>query len=342
VIAHIDFKASERVRAAIAGIGRTEDVRFSPDNRLLAIAGYGRNRCLILRIAIERGPGGPEISIGDHVELTSPSIGEVHGVDFIDNETIVVANRDGLVAIFRLPRGEFGGRHMPVVAVREISGSHACKIETPGSVAVKRDRSGLLSLLVCNNFTNRVTRHVLGPPSYRSWRSQVLLTRGLDIPDGIAFSHDGRWIAVSSHNTNDIKMFHARRQLGPEREPDGILRDANFPHGLRFTADGLNLLATDAGGPVVNVYSTQTDWRGSRAPSQRLVVLDDETFVRGRTIHQEGGLPNPQEGGPKGIDIDRSGHVVALTCEEMPLAFFPLAAMLARQPRTAVEQAIDA
>ena len=342
MIAHIDFKASERVRAAIAAIGRTEDVRFSPDNRLLAIAGYGRNRCLILRIAVERGSGGPQISIDDHVELASPSIGEVHGLDFIDNQTIVVADRDGLVAIFRLPLGDFGGRQMTVAAVREISGSRSCRLDTPGSVAVRRERSGLLSLMVCNNFSHRVTRHLLGPPSYRAWRNEVALTRGLEIPDGIAFSHDGRWIAVSSHNTNDIKIFDAGKRLGPGREPDGVLCDANYPHGLRFTADGLHLLATDAGGPIVNVYGTQTDWRGSRAPLRRLVVLDDETFVRGRTIHQEGGLPNPQEGGPKGIDIDRSGNVVALTCEEMPLAFFPLAAMLAGEPKAAVEQAIDA
>ncbi len=33
------------------------------------------------------------------------------------------------------------------------------------------------------------------------------------------------------------------------------------------------------------------------------------------------------EGGPKGLDIDRSGNVVAITCEEQALAFFALAAL---------------
>ena len=36
--AGINFKASAAVRAALSAIGRTEDLRFSPDNRLLAIA----------------------------------------------------------------------------------------------------------------------------------------------------------------------------------------------------------------------------------------------------------------------------------------------------------------
>jgi len=46
-------------------------------------------------------------------------------------------------------------------------------------------------------------------------------------------------------------------------------------------------------------------------------VLDDDTFNRGRA--------NPQEGGPKGLDLDRSGKVMAVTCEEQALAFFSLA-----------------
>ncbi|UVK57266.1 hypothetical protein DBIPINDM_003762 [Mesorhizobium sp. AR02] len=44
MIPAIAFTASEGVRAALSAIGRTEDLRFSPDNRLLAIAGYARKR----------------------------------------------------------------------------------------------------------------------------------------------------------------------------------------------------------------------------------------------------------------------------------------------------------
>lgn len=60
-IPSIDVKGSETVRAALSAIGRTEDLRFSPDNRLLAIAAFARKRCLILRIDVEMGSGGPGV-----------------------------------------------------------------------------------------------------------------------------------------------------------------------------------------------------------------------------------------------------------------------------------------
>ena len=44
--------------------------------------------------------------------------------------------------------------------------------------------------------------------------------------------------------------------------------------------------------------------------------MDDATFLRGRY--------NPEEGGPKGIDVDRDMSVLATTCEHQPLAFFDL------------------
>ncbi len=51
----IDYKASDEIRAAIAELGRTEDVQFSPDNRRLAIAGMNEKKILVLDIWIERG-----------------------------------------------------------------------------------------------------------------------------------------------------------------------------------------------------------------------------------------------------------------------------------------------
>ena len=37
----VDFRAGDRARAIVASLGRTEDVRFSPSNRRLAIAAAG-------------------------------------------------------------------------------------------------------------------------------------------------------------------------------------------------------------------------------------------------------------------------------------------------------------
>jgi hypothetical protein len=53
--------------------------------------------------------------------------------------------------------------------------------------------------------------------------------------------------------------------------------------------------------------------------------MDDETFLRGRH--------NRREGGPKGIDVDPSTDVIAVTSECQPLAFFDLGAALERRER---------
>ncbi|PDQ20487.1 hypothetical protein CN311_13880 [Mesorhizobium sanjuanii] len=327
VTPRIDFKASQAVRAALSAIGRTEDLRFSPDNRLLAIAGFARKRCLVLRIDIESAPSGPQVTVHDFMELRSAGIGEIHGLDFIDDRTLVVANRDGLIAIFALPSGDPAGRQCEIAPIRQIKGGLFCKLKTPGSVAVRHESWGRVSLLVCNNYRNRVTRHVVNRWwGYRASKNQLLLKHGLDIPDGIALSHDCQWVAVSSHGTKDVKIYSMSTSPGPDTEPAGILQNANYPHGLRFTGNDRQILVADAGSPMLHVYDGDTGWSGCRTPSRSIAVLDDETFTRGRA--------SVEEGGPKGLDIDRSNSVVATTCEEQTLAFFPLVSITGR-PATA-------
>lgn len=324
MIAQIDFQTTEPVRTALAAVGRTEDLRFSPDNRLLVLAGFSRNRCLILRIHVELTAAGPRVAADDFMEVTSDSIGAVHGVDFIDDKTMAIANRDGLVAIIEVPSGELAGRSCQVDARRQVRGGLFSKLKSPGSVAVQHEPNGQVSLLVCNNYIHQVTRHVIDPRSrYRVRKNQILLKRGLNIPDGIALSHDGQWIAVSSHGTHDIKIFATSGPLGPDAEPVGILQNANYPHGLRFTPDDRHILVADAGAPLIHVYDQGGGWAGPRDPARSVVVLDDKTFLRGHT--------NIEEGGPKGLDIDRSNNVVAVTCEERALAFFSLASFTVNQ-----------
>ena len=52
--------------------------------------------------------------------------------------------------------------------------------------------------------------------------------------------------------------------------------------------------------------------------------MSEAVFARGHH--------NPQEGGPKGIDIDRSYTVLAASSEAQPLAFFDLDSLLAQAP----------
>lgn len=318
----IEVIASDDVREVLASLGRTEDVKFSPDNRRLAIAGFSKNKCIIVDFQFEISPTHRKVLLNDFVEITSPCLQEPHGISFIDQETLIVANRSGEVSILKLPPSGVGGKTFAISALRTIRGSPFHRLKSPGSVSVAPCGHGLYEVLVCNNYVNRVTRHVLdGRAHFRIKRNEILLSKGLDIPDGVAVNRDRRWIAISNHNTHSVLLFENTRQLSRHSEPAGILRNVNFPHGLRFTPDDNFILVADAGGAFVHVYAKKGGgWHGIHDPITSLRVMGTETFLRGRY--------NPMEGGPKGIDIDNEMNVLVTTSEHQPLAFFDLPEVL--------------
>lgn len=325
VTSRLAFQATAAVTAAISALGRSEDLRFSPGNGLLAIAGTKRDRCLVLRVKIEDGAGGLRVSADDFLTLGSAGLRYPHGLDFIDDETLVFANRQGFVSIIRLPNGELGGRHCDGQEAKIIRGSLLARVKTPGSVAARPEANGLVSLLVCNNYSHRVTQHVVDPRAgYRLMESKVLFRRALKVPDGVALSHNGSWTAISSHDTHEVKLFATAGEESRQAEAAGTLKGVDCPHGLRFTNDDRHLLVADAAAPVIHVFRRQTGWDGNHDVTRSAVVLDEETYLRGRH--------NPEEGGPKGIDIDRTGRVVAITCQEEPLAFFALREIIGECP----------
>jgi hypothetical protein len=61
--------------------------------------------------------------------------------------------------------------------------------------------------------------------------------------------------------------------------------------------------------------------------------MDQERFIRGRH--------SPQEGGPKGLDIEASSGILAVTCKSLPLAFFDTRAMLDVGGLDADERALE-
>src|SRR5258706_476577 len=105
----LEYSAPENVRDVIAALGRTEAAKFSPNNCRLAVTSFSRNRVAIFDLCIAASPDGRKISITDAAEISSAYLKQPHGVDFIDDERIVVANRGGDTTIFELPSG--GGSH---------------------------------------------------------------------------------------------------------------------------------------------------------------------------------------------------------------------------------------
>ena len=101
----IPYAAPQTVIDAVASLGRTEDVRFSPSNRRLAVASFLRDRVVVFDIDITSSSGSTAVALTGGVALSSPAMRWPHGVDFIDDDTLIVTSRRRGVTLFTLPSG---------------------------------------------------------------------------------------------------------------------------------------------------------------------------------------------------------------------------------------------
>lgn len=322
-VAQLEIETTPSAEAALVRLGRTEDIRLSPDGRHLAVLGFHTDLCTIFGVQIDHSRAIPRIRLTSASEIRSAAISQPHGVDFINDRTIVLANRGGGVDIYRLPP-EFS-RHevldlMPIRRIRRANWRRSFRLA--GSVCFSNGPRGRAELLVCDNAKHTVTRHRIGAGGSWALLGRQLVREGLDIPDGVTMSPDGRWMAVSNHIHHEVFFYDRLRKLGPTSKPDGVARGTEYPHGLRFSPDGESLVVADAGQPFVSLYvAPDGNWSGEREAMRRLRVMDDQTFIKGRN--------NPKEGGPKGLEIDSSGTVLLLTSDCQRLAAFHIPTVFA-------------
>lgn len=318
----IDYRAPQQVTDVISSLGRTEDLKFSPNNKLLAIVGFAKNKITICNINIDKSAGDTEITLTDAFELYSDQLNEPHGVDFLDEETIIVTNRGGNAIFLKLPADKSNGNIFNLAPLEIIRSDETGLLHGPSAASIFRIDQKLCEVLICNNYSDQVTRHLVDlTVGCVAKSNQILLKKWLFTPDGVCLSGDGRWIAISNYNRRSVFLYEYTSSLNSSSEPDGILRCVSYPHGVQFTSDGRFLLVADGGAPYVHVYrKINSTWRGVHNPIRSFRVMNDEDFIRGRS--------NPQEGGPKGIDVDNAMNVFAVTCEHRPLVFFDLKAML--------------
>ncbi len=320
--AGVPFRASNSCAEALAKVGRTEDIRVSPDGARLALVGFERNVCLFMRIAVEAGT----IVLDDPLILHSRNFAVPHGMAFVGEGHFVVANREGKVSLHRLPGETVGVVEADAPAVLRLEHAGLLReIDTPGSVIARHRGGDRYELIVANNFSHRVTRHTLrlGPPP-RAGRGALMIGAGLDIPDGLALSPDGKWLAVSNHSTHEVLLYRMpiRRPL-PRRRPDIRLGGCGYPHGLAFSPDGRFLLVADGGAPLVHVFQAAEaggDWRDCPSPDRSVCCLDSATYLAGRD--------NPKEGGPKGLEILQAHDLLLLSNEMRPFSAFRLSRVL--------------
>jgi hypothetical protein len=311
----IAFVPSDGVKAALAGLGRTEDVQFSPDDSRLAIAGFKNSKILLLDVKVKTAKGRILITCEDWLEITSPGFNYPHGLFWIDSSTLIVANRGGEAPILKIPPEKPESRIAEITPMETIRRGRDL-LRSPGSVSVSRIGPDLHDVVICNNYANNVSRHLLDARDGFAPRGSCrLLAKELDVPDGIGHSHSGEWLAVSNHHKNAVFIYRNDNSLDEDSEPIGKLRGMSYPHGLRFSRDDRHIFVADAGAPLVHVYRMDhRRWSGKHFPVHGLRVMDNETFIRGQT--------NPQEGGPKGLDLTDDDRILVASCEVEPIVFF--------------------
>jgi hypothetical protein len=99
----IGFDAPTAVRDALATMGRTEDVRLAPSGRRLAFACFANEGIAVADIEIHISASGPVIAVTSFHQHSPTALRQPHGIDFVDDDTLLVADRAGMVAAFRLP-----------------------------------------------------------------------------------------------------------------------------------------------------------------------------------------------------------------------------------------------
>lgn len=317
--AEVSYCISAPIRQALNRIGRTEDAQFSPSGRRVAIAGFGKQRILVLELTHELTDTTACVTFDGALEFASDALSRPHGLFWLDEEVLFVANRCGEVAIFAVP-SDSSLASITLEPIRTL-GAEAF-IDSPGSVSAATIAPGIVELLVCNNYVHRITRHLLDRQAdFEPIASEVLLKSGLEVPDGIAQSTSGRWIAVSNHNKNSVFVYRNDGTLDRASAPSGILRGVGFPHGIRFSPDESSILVADAGSPFIHVFECKDgDWSGEHNCSQKLEAVGPEDFERGHYSRDEGG--------PKGIDLTENGRLLITSCEERPLAILDVRPIL--------------
>jgi len=302
---------------------RTEDIRFSPSGRLLAIA----SATTIILLQID--PAARPIRVLKATTVDYPGMAFVHGIDFISDALLVVADREAWVTFHQIPPAEIwepamvlpsvhemGSAWFGEKALRRLSGDRIVRCG-PGSVRIA---DGTFYVATINR--NTVTRHAysVSEESISTGEAELVAQDAIEIPDGIALTRTGDLLAVSNSAFSKIFVYNtATRNL------QCVLRDPrmNNAHGLCFDASGSTLYAVDAGQPFLYGFHSRDGWKTSvHAAACMFSAFEQQNFA----LAKQGIPPQIQtiEGGLKGIDIDPTGHILAVTARRQTLRFFDI------------------
>ena len=323
--ARIDYQASPEIHEVIARISRTEDVRLSPDNRRLVVVDFIANRIFLFTLRIDTDGESPRIEFLETCILTSSSFAQPHGLAFLGNDCLAVANRAGDVCLYRLPAIGACPAELDLRPVARINGQGMllAKVKTPGSLDSYHLGGDRYRILVCNNHWHFISAHTVYLGRHPRIRNEGLLIQAaLKLPDGISLSPDASLIVISNHVDGEVLIYRNTPDLDTHTRPVAVLKGIVCPHGLRFDGND-RVIVADASSQYLLVYEARDGrWQPEQYPDRWLKLLDDDTFYDGRYDTREGGI--------KGLDMDVTGRVLVTTHRLGVLGFYDLRRLLAR------------
>jgi hypothetical protein len=301
---------------------RSEDVRFSPSGQRLAVI-TSQAKLLLFAIDANARPVTAQLL----TTMASADLRAAHGVDWIDEDTLVVANRAAGLAFFKIPRSNQWAAESKIAAVSIVQSSwFGAPDEKRQLNAMRKVATGPGSARIHDgyvyagcNMSNTVTRHrILAGPTCDD--GELVAQEGINIPDSAIVSPDGVWLAVADHYNHRVLIF----RLG-EKSPCGALTDPRLkhPHGIAINPSGTVIVAADAGGRGIFAFHARDGlWNVHQTEAFMIDGVTEAVYARVQSEVAE--QARDVEGGAKGIDISKDGRVVVSTCRGQTLRFFEL------------------
>ena len=264
----------------VSKIGRCEAVHVSPDSNKVAYASFDMNKIVVFDI--NAGENGVVVErccfLGPH--LKSP-----HDFTWIDDDSIAVANRNGPAVIFSVSNDE---RAKVVFEMSETN-------------SVTSFRRGDLTRLVFCRTDNSLECCDINNEWELVSKGELCRAGSFKVPDGVAISPSGRFLAVTSALSNEIFLCDPDGEVQPIK-----IGSSERPHGVCFLSDDL-ILSTGGGDPFLYCWGVDGSFKF------KFKALSKEQYsLRGSDI----------EGGVKGICFCPSLQLLFLTCPNAPFLIY--------------------
>jgi WD40 repeat protein len=270
----------------VSKIGRVEGVSVSPNSKKVAYSSFDLNKILIFDI--KESNNAIEI---EKCVLVDCNFDFPHDLAWIDNSTIVVANREGPAIVFAVPNQSGSVKPLLVINDEIISKSN--------SVAVLKNENSI-KMFFCDK--HKYISFCEIDKNFNIKSKGIYLEKHLKVPDGMAISPCKKLLAVTNALKNNVVICDLNNNNNIF-ELEGI----DHPHSVDFLTDDI-IMVTGRNDPFVYCL----DIKNKFVKFKFKCLNDYEYSLR----HSDA------EGGIKGICFCRSLNFLFLTCPNKPFMIF--------------------